>query len=623
MLTTLLSIGSVVRNQPGAAGIKHHRYVRQIPSPQKDQSLRRYVVQVEEDMSFDLAKRVTHDNEVERSYLFYLNYKSSDADSMKKYLFGDICRYRIRKPKENAYSDAEVNFVLGDPSSGASMFQVNSFERGKQDAAGLQHPGIGAFRSCLDEQMDDLLDIFEQEKSVYINFRFGNNHKHWYEMASEFDVLNTKLLNQFVEKVPEHGFVLTKSLYKTLAAGKMCAPQFTNESAYKSWFFPNLEEVSDLLYAVDFSQKALIRKGDIKIVVLPRSEMNGATRLSAQDIEQFFSGLRSLRRIAGKEQTLSEDRQPDSDANEDDEPELTEAYERAQEIETISQFDFIFSKASASASSPDIDMIELCGVAKSRLGEMHQQLEGIRRNLNTERTQRFIDKNFVLKKPPSPLRILNSFNNVLGEVGREKKKFSSHLLKVLPQIYCGTYVQDDLLLPAFIETTERKIREGSPNYDFLRFDYLFLRDLQDVNAGRRLRAWKDKEMLTQVDQASYNIGQLLGKMARPLRAKINSFEKEYIGHLSRRVGQQQDIIAFHNFMAEKLILHDCDYPNLKAASRNLATLLLDFPTSYNREFCVIGFFESYFEPVPKKTGDGNKDESGTTNTEDDPTTPEE
>lgn len=610
MLTTLLEIGSVLRKQPGAEGIKYHRYVRPAPRGKKEkgQVPKYYEVAVSDNMNFDLSTATPiYSETIIEEELFYLNYKSSDADSMKKYIFGDICRYQEKIPKSEMFTPAEVNFDLGNPNSGAKAFRNHSFDRGRQDAVDLQDPTITTFRKNLERQMDALLAFFEQEKSVYINFRFGNERKHWYELDVPVEAINTKILRQFVIEEKGKGYVLVKSLYKTIGSGKETAPQFSHTSLFKAWAFPDLERVSDLIYAIDISQKAMIRKGDIKIVVLPRSDQApGSSRLSALEIERFLN-LRTIRAIAEAEGDIADRQDDENEEEESSGPELTRPYEQAQQLDTITQFDFIFSKASSSPSTPDVDVIELSGVSKSRIQELYNQIKVISKWLQEDRIERFQQKNYTFKKTPYGLRLLNSINEILGEVGREKKKYSSHLLKILPQIYCGTYIADELLLPAFIETNERKLREGSPSYDFLRYDLMFLLKIQDVNRGYSAPARKDIEMLKKVqDTASYRIGQLLGKMARPLRKAISSFEKNYVGLLSRRVAQIDDVIALQNFIDQKLILHDRSYPNLKIASRELTALINRFPESgetYNREHCVYGFFESYFEPIPAKTED--------------------
>ena len=622
MLTTLLSIGRTLRLQEGAAGKRHHRYIRQLPSPdtKKQQSIKCYEIIVADDMTFDLSERTSIKNQsVLESELFYLNYKTSSADTMKKYVFGDICRFQIKVPKEETFAEAEVNFTLGTVGAKpGNAFGLNSFDRAKPDAQNMGSASITAFRNCLESQMETLFDIFDSEKSVYINFRFGADKKHWYEMEAEMNALDAKMLKEFVNPV-NGGYVLSKSLHKTLSADKGAMPQFSESGAFKTWTFPTLEDVSDLLYSIDFSQKALIRKGDIKIVVLPRGEENGVTRLSAEDIEDFFSA-KGITSNATKEDSVADIRTPESDDEEDessavifnsDAEELTRAYQKTKDQGSITQFDFIFSKASASPSSPDIDVIELAGVQRGRIGELHLQIKRLNETLLAERDEWFELKQFTLKKR-TKLRIFDCFNDVLGDVGRDKKKYGSHLLKVLPQIYSGSYIQDDLLLPSFIDVIERQIRDGSCYYDFLRFKLFFLFGLQDVNRSVNIR--KENEVLEKIkDSHSYKIGQLLGKMARPLRAKINSFEKNYVGLLSRRLAQLHDVVLFQNFINEKLIMHEVAYPNLKTASTELATLICNFSTAYNREECAFGFFESYFAPIPKKdeaaTNDGNDNPS--------------
>ena len=170
MITTLLSIGRVLREQSGSEGIKHHRYIRRIPTPAKGQAIRKYQIDVADDMTFNLSLRREIESEQELAYLFFLNYKTSNADTMKKYVFGDICRYMVKKPKETNSEEAEVNFVLGTPGAKeGNAYQLNSFVRGMPDATDLNNPAIAAFRACLEEQMPALLDLFEKEKSVYLD----------------------------------------------------------------------------------------------------------------------------------------------------------------------------------------------------------------------------------------------------------------------------------------------------------------------------------------------------------------------------------------------------------------------------------------------------------------------
>lgn len=119
------------------------------------------------------------------------------------------------------------------------------------------------------------------------------------------------------------------------------------------------------------------------------------------------------------------------------------------------------------------------------------------------------------------LDIRRSFLNILGDVTKDKKKYQSHLLKVLPQIYTGTYNRDDLLLPTFIEKAEYNIRNESANYNLLKFDYEFLTRLR----GNENNKIGDEEMKNMFESPSFKAGKLLGQLSQPVSWEIKSFEK--------------------------------------------------------------------------------------------------
>ena len=62
---------------------------------------------------------------------------------------------------------------------------------------------------------------------------------------------------------------------------------------------------------------------------------------------------------------------------------------------------------------------------------------------------------------------------------------------------------------------------------------------------------------------SYKAGKLLGQLAQPVSWEIKSFEKNYVGLLSRRISDKEGLIAFSNFINEKLAIHERAYPSLK------------------------------------------------------------
>ena len=105
---------------------------------------------------------------------------------------------------------------------------------------------------------------------------------------------------------------------------------------------------------------------------------------------------------------------------------------------------------------------------------------------------------------------------------------------------------------------------------------------------------------------SYKAGKLLGTLAQPVSWEIKSFEKNYVGLLSRRISDMQGLIGFANFINEKLAIHERAYPSLKEKYGELANLLGELnQREYHRDYCAFGFFEGYFAKFekPEKQGE--------------------
>jgi hypothetical protein len=81
MLDTLLEIGRTLRTAPENAGLRHHRYVKSAPKPDEKNPVIFWKVEVAADGTFDFDKRQQIEGESLPKSLFYLNYKTSDADS--------------------------------------------------------------------------------------------------------------------------------------------------------------------------------------------------------------------------------------------------------------------------------------------------------------------------------------------------------------------------------------------------------------------------------------------------------------------------------------------------------------------------------------------------------------
>lgn len=597
MLDTLLQIGKTFRE---AKRLKHHRYVKPAPMPDpKGKTLIKYLsLPVNQKFEFEF-KQISEIPENERERLYYPTFKTSDADGTVKYVFGDIL-YGLDKDKK------EVGYYRMANEKAKKGCQVSSFYRAIEDAKFFEgksevivrfrqeyEKNIKRIENLLlgkDEDGNDLGYFERDEKKtrmIFLHFDFQG--KHWYEFEKEFKLINMKMLEEFFEKT-EYGYSLKKSLHKTIGSPEKDRqfPNFDVKSLHKVRVFRSELELQDLIYAIDYSQKAVISERDIKIIVLPRGN-----NLSVQQIEEFFE----RKKIGEEKLEIAEKRI--QQANRKENITFDSIFQPfIQDVpENIVQFDVIFSKRGGT-SSPDVDMIEISGLERSLIAKLSERIREICVIVSKER-----DERIKQAKNVDSLSIRNSFKNILGDATKDQKKYQSHLFKVLPQIYTGTYYRDDILLPAFIEKTEFHIRNDEPNYNLLKYDFYFLMKIQNST---------NDKLMEMENSSSYKAGLLLGKMAKPLRYKINSFQKNYVGLLSRRISDKRSLMEFANFINEKLAIHDVAYPDLQHASVEFAEIVSKMSEKdYLKNECAFGFFESYFKDEPKKTDE--KDENAQTN----------
>lgn len=99
-----------------------------------------------------------------------------------------------------------------------------------------------------------------------------------------------------------------------------------------------------------------------------------------------------------------------------------------------------------------------------------------------------------------------------------------------------------------------------------------------------------------IQSESYGIGVLLGSLAKNLSLEINSFEKNYVGNLTRRISTMEDFIRLKNDIEQKLIMHDKTKFTFRT-SYELAQKVKEFKSQYDKDECAFGFFESYFKPI--------------------------
>ncbi|HET6382482.1 MAG TPA: hypothetical protein VFJ58_03745 [Armatimonadota bacterium] len=586
MLDTVLEIGRVLRASPD--GLKHHRYVKKAPIPDaKRNPVHFWRVPVKSDGSFDFAEREPLIDEVLQKRLFYLNYKSSDADSSKPYIFGDLYR-TVNKGVEDG------NFRFGDPTK-KSWSSLNSFQRAEALDI-IPTDRARRFRDAMREQIEVIEDFLRAQPNAYLHFDFGG--RGWHELSEEMNLLDESVLKAFFNPT-ERGYILTAFLYKALLPGTSRSPGFEEGSSHKTRVFHDRGQALDLLYGINYASRASVRKNDVKIVVLPRGR-----DLTATVIERFFE------RIAGAQPDEAAEIAEEQIAEEiaaagpypgsapsqsaEDEDELFSILAPTDpEVREIAQFDFVFSKAGGTKA--DIDMVELAGLDRSKLSYIARRIRGKRAEIEQARSERLAQLGWT--KPPFPLTITSCFLDILGDTTRGKKKYQNHLLRVLPQIYTGCYFDDPVLLPALIEKTEFGIRNDSFRFVLLRFAYYFLLKIQDYEGDR---------LMDIQNSPSYQIGCLLGTMAKPFsgpKSKIRSFEKNYVGLLSRRITTISDVVKLANDINQKLVMHEQLYPSVRNAANALADAVKRFDGRYDKSQCAFGFFESYFAPIPPRQTD--------------------
>ena len=655
-LDTILQIGKALRNAED--NLKHFKYVSPCPKDKEGNYPLCITLPLDKNFNF-LWNEAAITPENERTALYYLKFKSSDSDSSMRYLFGDIYYekkstikkdnsieggeggyYRIKKDKSSAktneyyntetdntsFKKAEENFIEMLVSDTSDMLAITSFrERFSQQKDKIENmlryiPAMELYFEQSDSSLLNVLEddailkewticktyektnqankkklgitsepdqLSEEEKSkllqlasgsLFIHFAF-EGEKHWYSYKNDLKVITDKMQADFVDET-DNDLVLKKSLFKTLCSGDkkndIQFPGFSEANKHKSRRF-NKSQLQDLFYAIDYSGKGKTIKGtDIKIIVLPWGQ-----HLTETDYTDFVGAAGDEGRIKQQNKESTEE-----------EP-LFDLF-GSEEDSAITTFDVIFCKKGG-VSSPDIDLIEISGIEKSKIRSIRKQFKMIATSIEEER-----QKYLRTEKSLSPIYLADSFRSLLGSPQADLKtgkvsfkpnpRYASHLLKVLPLVYTERYYQDQVLLPAFVQNVEFSIRAGTERFSFLRFNLKYLMQIQNNQNDTHMELTESK---------SYKLGLLLGKLSRNLKYEINSFEKNYVGNLTRRIATLDDLIKLKNDVEQKLIMHDKTNFTSKD-SYELSGEIKSFEGRYDKDECAFGFFESYFKPLPKK-----------------------
>ena len=433
------------------------------------------------------------------------------------------------------------------------------------------------------EEKDLLLNYAEHE--VFIHFRFEDDEQ-WYR-HSAFKII-TQMLNGEISSIQNENIIVpTKSIYRTLCSGNdrndIQFPNFSFDNSYKSFGFTS-EQFEDFMYAnsVLNTPRIWLKGTDINIFVFPAKYDGDA--IDADTYESFFF-----------------DKKSESSLFDFDFLNFEEEGE-----ESSIRFDFVFSNTGGNTT---IDLIEVSGIEKSQLLRIQKKITDAEHKISQIKADslNWSDVNLSIEK---------SFVDVLGnpaiEQGRivfknQVKKngklapytpYQSHMLKVLPLIYTETFFNDNVLLRNVIEKIEFSIRNGDEygNFSLLKYDLMLIFEIQNSKTNKYME-------ITQSE--SYGIGLLLGSMAKNLSLEINSFEKNYVGNLTRRISTMDDFIRMKNDIEQKLILHDKS-KFIFQISYELAQKVKEFKSQYDKDECAFGFLESYFKPIPSKQSDSTE-----------------
>lgn len=603
-LNTVLKIGKTFRD---SNHWQHHRFFKSIENEikiykrnkdNKGVSIETTIYQLSvkgntsKGFEFDFGNMEQLTDESKIKSLLYLNYKTADKDAEKKYLYGDIIYSKYIDKKGKSIENG--NYRL----QAEGVKRPSSFERCKDEAADLESTTIGKFRACFEKNLTKIeKEILSKHPAVVIHFVFEGG-KTWLDQDNVEELIKAKLLDSFVMESISNDrkvFSLNKTLFKTIkppiwnkdsktfkdpdGVGGVL-PGFANKNTFKLRAFESPDDVWNLMFAIDFSERPLIRVKDIGIVVLP----NG-NNLTADQLLGFFKKAANVEEEGEGEEVLTESiKAAADDSNESDWDSLFESLVENTFDDEV-EFDVIFLKPK-SGSAPAVDMVELASIRKSHLRQVHEKIREVKLNLRDE-----FNKAFPKVKKSFRFDLKENFLNILTNKTKAEKKYQFHLLKVIPQIYLDAYYEDPLLLSAFVERTEYNIRhEERFTYNWFRFNFLFLSKIQ-----------KNNPLMEITSSRSYALGKYLGIMARPFAAwrddcPIKSFEKNYVGNLTRRIAYPEDLVKFSNFLNEKLAIHEKLFKDQQEASRQLAQDLKNLVgVRYNKNQCALGFFESYFE----------------------------
>lgn len=635
-LDTVLKIGNILRNSKEKMSFSN----AVASCPKDNKGCWPFCLCLPVDKNFNIIfDRASIIPENKRNSLFYLTYKTSNSDSVCRYIYGDIYysvkgtlskNGSINKPKEDGYyrlgeSQNKNSFNIGNDkcekicsSSDISSEEIKGFQQIRTGFAKektlierilkyapaiiryFEKENVSSFKEYIENE-DNLKDICctinkENNKkelkksseakgdeellllntaSIFLHFSYedGNgDEKSWYDFSNTFELVTQKMLKEYVAET-NGGLVLNKNLWHTICSGDkkndIQFPNFAWENRYKTRGFTE-SDIEDFFYGVTYAKKGkMISGSEYILIVLPFGK-----NLKADDLKLFIEKKNESSIILSNE--YSDDL-------------ISSALGSSS---TFTSFDFIFVKNGG--TKPDTDLIEISNITRSTLNRVDLRNKSIAHQVYSERNNE--------TKVDMSLSICKSLTNLLGDVqldatGKVKitasKKYESHILKVLPLIYKENYYNDPYLLHSFVANVESATRIGGGSFwcKILKYDLMFILSIQNN---------KQNKYMEITNSASFKLGFKIGKMAKPLGKAIGSFEKNYVGLLSRRVSTKEDCIRFVTDLCQKLVMHDSVWSVM--SSEVFDDLANISESEYDKDKLSFGFLDGYFkyEPTDKK-----------------------
>ena len=640
-LDTVLRIGHTLRCE-SKDKMRHYRFSAS-PKESKDYPTYWFKIVVDSNFSIDWNS-LSILPEKERASLYYFVNSTADKDtSAPTYLFGDIY-YTYIKNKENSKSyrvkeknsldslrkninDSNVSFyklLIGEAldkiEQKKKISQIKDYVLNTElrELPEITNPIIHFWKNiiagkdtlekilfyapCIEKYSDiegaenKYKERCEGEKkkskkatdkiafnhATYIHFEFATDEgKNWYDQKSACDFIFGQLKDKILDNDNDR-FVLNNVIYPALCSGNdkndIQFPGFDNDARYKSFYFAGNEYIDDFLYsnAIMNKSRKWIKDTNVNIVVLPQKINEGSqgAGIECESLEKFFFDNKSESSLFSCD--------------------FLSFFDEASGQDIVC-FDFVFVEARGNVK---VYLFDIPGLQKSNLLRINNNLEQKANEISKEIKNECGWEDFridveraacnvwgiVSKKEDSPLEIIRKTKDKDGK-DATLPRYQSFMLKVVPRIYVENYYQDSSLLPQCIEQIETCIRNGNeqePYNWFVKIKYS-LKYLMDIQNN------KESKYMEIIQSESFAAGQALGRIAQPLGKKINSFQKNYVGLLTRRVATKEDCIGLTNEIIEKLVMHEC----YTGSCGNVTEVIYNLK-QYDKEQFTFGFFNGYF-----------------------------